>query len=233
MNRSSYESIIEEWIDWEIEEELHSPRRIEKGEDRSKHLQYAFDRMEKEIEEAREVADAVDDFQQEDEIDEDILDYTTKIDRAYKDVDRQVKDELGYEIADVTLFLMKAATTLEFYETGRSTDYSDISEIFDGREEIEEFCYDDILDEIHQVYNPEIEGSFANQEVLQDNLEDEKIASQLQKTGTRLKEITRDLPRSLQEYLGEKIGYNKEREIEKMDADFELREKWKKNSVNS
>lgn len=217
---------LQDWIDWELEAGIHSPERIKKGESREENLVYAFDRLEKELEEAAEVVEVYQRFQAGEEVDIDQLEYTSNIDTKYDSLETQIGDEIGYELADVSLFLLKAATVLES-QSSRDETAQEIGKLFNGRRNIEISVDGNAIAELQGEFNPEVEGSLAVEAPL--NLESEsRLGWILEETASYLNSVTRGLPRNLSDYVEEKIEYNQDREIEKMDASFKIRDKWKK-----
>ncbi len=217
---------IQDWIEWETEEGIHSPDRVEQGEDREDHLIYSFDRLEKELEEAAEIAEVFEAFQARNEIDERQLEYTNEIDREYDSLEHQIKDEIGYELADVSLFILKAATVLDNNSSVQKTAET-LSGLFESKKETGAYSYREALSNLQREFDPEMEDSLAQKAPL--NFEGEnKLSWILEETASYLNGVSEGLPRDLSVYIEEKIDYNQDREIERMDASFETREKWEK-----
>lgn len=219
--------IIEEWAKWEMDEGFHSPLKIEEGESEREHLIYSLDRLERELEEAIEVAETVEKVESSQEIDEEVLEYTNDIEREYSNLEIQAKDELGYEIADTVLFTLKVGSTMDTYRDGAEIYLEELASIFDEAEELDS-SYEKVLEELHQNQDPERIDSFAYEILNDKEVEEDRIDSALRDLGSKLGGIVRALPRSLSDYVADKVDYNQERDTEEMDASFDIREKWVK-----
>jgi NTP pyrophosphatase (non-canonical NTP hydrolase) len=225
---------LEDWVDWESDNDLHAPENIGKAGERNfqspdyqqdRELRYAAGRAWKELNEALEVAEAVDRAERGEEVDfEKYFEYTRDNELYDEDAvsDReQLMDEFGFEAADVTLFALKMSTAVE---TGFGSDEygPDLENMASALETSEESgkSYEEATEEIQENIDPDYDRALY-QAVMAEDQNPGEIAGHAEEMVENLSRIAATLPKgSLSEYITEKIRYNiEERELENMDAD--------------
>lgn len=221
------EEHLQDWSSWEQENGLHSPDNIKEGETTSKEeLRYAAGRTWTEIREGLEVAEAVDRAEKGEEIEfEDFFDYTVENEKYDQNSVRdhtQLKDELGYELADIALFAVKITTSIEtgFQNTGYTPEYSVIADKISRQYERNSDSHTATLENVYDKLDPASKSSTLYLEVMSENPDEQKILDEIDDTISSLSLMASNLPRNnLATYISEKINYNKARSIENMDAD--------------
>lgn len=144
MAGKNLEDSLLDWIDWEKENDLHAPENIKKSGERNfqskkdqkdREIRYATGRAWKEINEALEVARAIETYGE--------IDYSqhfeyTRGNRMYDEDsvtdEQQLMDEFGFELADIALFTLKLRTTTVPSGTSRRylPDVHNLIKLFDS-----------------------------------------------------------------------------------------------------
>lgn len=228
---------LETWMDWEREHYLFAPDNIRSSRERNfespeyredLERRYAVSRAWKELEEALEVAEAVDKMENGEKVDfESYFDYTSGnqfYDEEDKTDEEQLKDEYGFELADVALFMLKTSTTIPGSNSHGKRYDIDLEEMSGWLEDSKhrvETGFQDATASIYRQLDPEGENAEIYDEVMKEDPEAGKLMRQTQDILGELSDIASGLPKeSLTEYVVDKIIYNtEERNIVDMDAD--------------
>lgn len=232
---------LEKWVDWEKGNDLYAPDNIRAADERNwqspdyqqnLELRYAAGRVWKELQEALEVAEAVDSAENDENTDfDDYFEYTQndeEYDKESVSDEEQLKDEFGFELADVALFTLKMTTAIRggFDSEEYDPDLEAMARALEQTDDKVQSEYEDATRDIQEPLDPETQGDLY-EEVMGEDQDAEKIAEQAQVIVGKLSGIAASLPKeSLSEYVTEKIRYNiEERDIGQMDADHPNPEK--------
>lgn len=211
---SDLNQALKNWAEWESDIGWHTPESIEDGiRSQSEELEFTADRAYDETREASEVAEAVDRIEAGEEFNPiPHFDYTNEIDREYESSEEQLRDELGYELADIGIFTIKMSTGLEAdmgaeSREGYSPDFEGLAETIENHEaEKPENAYREAISELGDLLEPE--GGEIRREIAQRPIDEETVAGGLENLLYGLSDLAADLPRSFSDYIAEKIEYN-------------------------
>lgn len=225
---------LDEWVVWEKDNDLYAPDNIKEASQRNfkspkyqqaRELRYAASRAWKELNEALEVAEAVDRAERGEEVDfERHFDYTKDNDCYDEDSvcnRKQLMDEFGFEAADTALFALKISTAIEpgFGSDDYEPDLEGMAAALQNSEESDK-SYEQATEDIQEAVDPQADGELY-QAVMADEQDPEEIAEHAENMIENISSIALRLPKgSLSDYITEKIRYNiRERSVENMDAD--------------
>ncbi len=225
---------LEKWTEWESDNDLHVPENIDEAAQRNfqspeyqqdRELRYAAGRAWTELNEALEVAKAVDRAERGEKVDfERHFDYTR--DNEFYDEDavsnkKQLLDEFGFEAADAALFALKINTAIEagFGSDDYEPDLEGMAAALESSEESDK-SYEEATEDIQEAVDPQADGELY-QAVMAEEQDQEEIAEHAENMIENISRIASRLPKgSLSDYITEKIRYNiEERSVENMDAD--------------
>ena len=188
---TSAAEVFQRWEEWEKSNNFYMPELEEKSTE--EYLANTVERLDKEVDEALEVASIFEDRENAD-LEEFDFDYTEAIEREYDSRETQLKDELGYELADITIFTLKLGTAFEniFLEEDLSLNYQELHETLDHDISEPSDGPTEILETIGQPesYSPKEVNKF------------------IENTVEELNSLTAYLDRSLLDYTKEKILFN-------------------------
>lgn len=213
---SGLNQALENWAEWESDIGWHIPDNIENSiRTQREELEFAADRAYDEIREASEVAEAVDRVEAGEELDFTAhFDYTSEIDREYGSSEKQLKDELGYELADIGIFTIKMSTGLqanvgEEDREGYRPDFRGLAETIENHEgEKPGNAYSEATGELGDLLEPE--GGEIRKMIDQEPVNEQAVSKGLENLLYGLSDLAADLPRTFSEYITEKMEYNEE-----------------------
>ncbi len=202
------------WAEWESEIGWHIPDNIEEGvRSQREELEFAAERAYDEIIEGSEVAEAVDRADTGEDFDLTAhFDYTNEIDREYENNEEQLRDELGYELADIGIFTIKMSTGIEQNvgeedTEGYRPDYEGLTQTIESHEaERPGNAYREAVNELGELLEPE-KGEI-REGISQSSVDQETVAGGLENLFYGLSDLSAELPRSFSEYVTEKMEYN-------------------------
>lgn len=202
------------WAEWESEIGWHIPDNIEEGvRSQREELEFAAERAYDEIIEGSEVAEAVDRADTGEDFDLTAhFDYTNEIDREYENNEEQLRDELGYELADIGIFTIKMSTGIEQNvgeedTEGYRPDYEGLTQTIESHEaERPGNAYREAVNELGELLEPE-KGEI-REGISQSTVDQETVAGGLENLLYGLSDLSAELPRSFSEYVTEKMEYN-------------------------
>jgi hypothetical protein len=205
---------LERWAEWESEIGWHIPDNLNEGaRSQREELEFAVKRAYDEIREAEEVADAVDRIEAGEDVKvKEHFDYTSEIDREYDDSETQLRDELGYELADIGIFTVKISTGLQENvgkenREGYRPDFQGLAEIVENHEaEKPENAYREAINELGGLLEPEGEMGKSVEEMPMD---EDAAAEGVETLLYGLSDLSADLPRSFTDYMADKMEYNR------------------------
>ena len=211
---NSLNQALRSWAEWESEIGWHIPDNIEEGvRSQREELEFAAERAYDEIIEASEVAEAVDRAETGEDFDLTAhFDYTNEIDREYENDEEQLRDELGYELADIGIFTVKMSTGLEQDvgeedAEGYRPDFEGLAQTIESHEaERPGNAYREAVDELGELLEPE-KGEI-REGISQSPVDQETVAEGLENLLYGLSDLSAELPRSFSDYVTEKMEYN-------------------------
>lgn len=240
------EEALNEWVKWEKNHSLYAPDNIREAEttqgkfeltykssdyQKDRELRYATSRAWKELEEALERAKAVDKADRDEKVDfKEHFEYTEN-DNNYStdnlDKKEQLMDEYGFELADTALFILKMTTSIEagFGSEDYEPDLETIAKTLEQTADPVQLEYHESTEQVKKLLEPDTEENLY-EEVMGKSTDEQKIGEYAEEIIEKLSQLTAHLPKSLSDYVAEKIHYNLEqRQIEEMDADHPNPEK--------
>ncbi|MFB6174940.1 MAG: hypothetical protein ABEJ87_03100 [Candidatus Nanohalobium sp.] len=140
-----------------------------------------------------------------------LLDYTSKIEREYQDREKQLKDKLGYELADIGIFTIKTSTALETGignedKESYSPDFEGLADTVESHNPVRpENTYSEAVRELEGLLEP------GENQIVEDSPDEERIAEGLEQVLYGLSDLAADLPRSFEQFVSEKIAYNQKK----------------------
>lgn len=215
---------LERWAEWESEIGWHIPDNLNEGvRTQQEELAFAAERAYDEIEEAETVAEAVDRLEAGEEVKaEEHFDYTSEIDREYHDSEEKLRDELGYELADIGIFTVKISTGLKADvgredKEGYKPDFEGLADTIENHEpEKPENAYEEAVSELGGLL--EAEGS-VREGIDKRPVDEEAVAEGVEDLLQGLADISAELPRSFTDYMMDKMEYNRsDRDPEDIDS---------------